>query len=67
MNIILTVFEAEKVKAAAEEILKNEGPHYVEIGPPLGNGSGYRIVRIVSERSPYTDAEMGFKIGQKVK
>jgi len=66
MNIILTVFRPEEVKKAAEEILIGL-PHLVEIGPRLGNGSGYSTVRIIAENCPYSDAEMGYKIGMKVK
>ena len=66
MNITLTTFHPSEVKKAAEEILIGL-PHLVEIGPRLGNGSGYTTVRIVAEKCPYSDAEMGFKIGMKVK
>jgi hypothetical protein len=54
--------DVDKLTKAAYDLLSNFGV-MVEPSEPLGNGSGYCQVRIITNNCPYSDAEIGFKLG----
>jgi hypothetical protein len=64
-SLSIQTFQTAHIERAARKLLKNYGPLLVDIGPALGNGSGYCLVRIVSEGSPYNETEFGFILGRE--
>jgi hypothetical protein len=54
--------DVDKLTKAAYDLLSNFGV-MIEPSEPLGNGSGYCQIRIITTNCPYSDAEIGFKLG----